>query len=339
MADIVLGIGTSHGPTLSTPPEQWGQRVAADKKNPRLFFRGQPYDFDALLELRKDENIADQLSVEIWREKHRRCMTAIARLADIFEEVSPDVAVIFGNDQREQFVASNMPTFTVYWGDTIENIPFSERQKELCPPGIAIAESGHTGPRRDVYPGCSDLALHIIKSLIAEEFDIATSNALPNLPDHWWSGIQHAFGFVYRQIMRDNPVPSVPLMTNTFFPPNQPPVRRCLKYGKAIRRAIETWDSDQRVVVFGSGGLSHFVIDEDFDERLLGALSSDDETTLALLPDSYFQSGTSECKNWVPMAGIFGGSDFKMEIVDYVPCYRSAAGTGTANGFAYWQRG
>ena len=52
MAKIVLGMATSHGPLLSTPPEQWGERAKADRANPALWFRGQPYKYDALEALR-----------------------------------------------------------------------------------------------------------------------------------------------------------------------------------------------------------------------------------------------------------------------------------------------
>ena len=53
MAQIVLGMGTSHSPMLSTPPEEWGQRAEADKQNPAHPFRDGVYTFDELLEKRK----------------------------------------------------------------------------------------------------------------------------------------------------------------------------------------------------------------------------------------------------------------------------------------------
>ena len=52
MADIVLGIGSSHGPLLSTPPEQWDLRAAADRANKKHAFRGKTYDFESLLRAR-----------------------------------------------------------------------------------------------------------------------------------------------------------------------------------------------------------------------------------------------------------------------------------------------
>jgi 3-O-methylgallate 3,4-dioxygenase len=49
-----------------------------------------------------------------------------------------------------------------------------------------------------------------------------------------------------------------------------------------------------------------------------------------------FQAGTSEIKNWIVVAGVMAEAGLKMSLVDYVPCYRSEAGTGSAMGFARW---
>ena len=52
MAEIVFGIGSSHGPLLSTPPEQWDLRAKADRANTGHWFRGKTYDFEGLLAAR-----------------------------------------------------------------------------------------------------------------------------------------------------------------------------------------------------------------------------------------------------------------------------------------------
>jgi OH-DDVA oxygenase len=159
---------------------------------------------------------------------------------------------------------------------------------------------------------------------------------LPRLEGHWHSGIGHAFGFVYRQIMRDQVVPHVPFITNTFFPPNQPTARRCFEMGRTVGRAIKAWNSDARVAIFGSGGMSHFVIDEAFDQQIFDALAARDANTLCSIGENWLQSGSSELKNWIAAAGALFETELSGDIVDYQPCYRSEAGTGTANGFVYW---
>ena len=63
MARIVLGLWTTHGPTLSTTPEQWLLRVKADRANPAHSFRGSKYSFDELVKLRQGEGLAAQSSL------------------------------------------------------------------------------------------------------------------------------------------------------------------------------------------------------------------------------------------------------------------------------------
>jgi hypothetical protein len=91
------------------------------------------------------------------------------------------------------------------------------------------------------------------------------------------------------------------------------------------------------VVLIASGGLTHFVIDEELDRTVLGAMDRGDEGVLAALPEDLFQSGTAEIKNWLPVAAAMNALGRRFHLLDYVPCYRSEAGTGNAMGFAYWE--
>ena len=106
--------------------------------------------------------------------------------------------------------------------------------------------------------------------------------------------------------------------------------------GQALRRAIHSWDGDETVAVMASGGLSHFVIEEDLDQEVLEALRDGDGKALVRLPVDQFESGTSEIRNWIALAGALDGTGLRMQLVDYVPCYRSEAGTGNAMGFVQW---
>ena len=137
--------------------------------------------------------------------------------------------------------------------------------------------------------------------------------------------------------MRDNVVPNVPVYQNTFFPPNQPTREALLpvRPDRASRRS-NSWESDKRVAVFASGGMSHFVIDEEFDRKFVDALKQRDKNFLTSIPLKELQSGTSELKSWISLAGLLEDSKAEMHEIDYVPCYRSPAGTGTANGFYWW---
>ena len=337
MARIVLGLWTTHGPTLSTTPEQWLLRVKADRANPAHSFRGSKYSFDELVTLRQDEGLAAQSSLEERTRRHAACRAAVERMADIFEAARPDVVVIFGNDQQELFTEALMPAFTVFNGQAVWNQPSTEAQIPLHAPGIHAAEWGHKPSTYTEYPGHPELANRLIGDAVAQGFDITRAKELPRHENHWHSGIGHAFGFIYRQIMRDRVVPHVPVITNTFFPPNQPTARRCFDLGRVFGESLAAWDSDARVAVIGSGGMSHFVIDESLDARVMDAIAHRDGNALAGIPETWLQSGSSELKNWIAAAGALFPTTLSGGMIDYQPCYRSEAGTGTANGFVAWQ--
>ena len=114
-------------------------------------------------------------------------------------------------------------------------------------------------------------------------------------------------------------------------------MQRCLELGRALARAITTFDGFKRVALMASGGLTHFVIDEDFDQSVIAAMKSGDEAALASLPENFFKVGTAEIKNWIPVIAAMNAAGLRYHQVDYVPCYRSEAGTGNAMCFAYWQ--
>jgi len=72
------------------------------------------------------------------------------------------------------------------------------------------------------------------------------------------------------------------------------------------------------------------------DHRLLDALARRDYATLVGEPDVHFRSGTSEIKNWIVVAGLLAETGLSMSLIDYAPCYRTEAGTGSGMGFAFW---
>jgi 3-O-methylgallate 3,4-dioxygenase len=89
------------------------------------------------------------------------------------------------------------------------------------------------------------------------------------------------------------------------------------------------------VGVLASGGLSHFVVDEALDRRVLDLLAKKDVAGLTTLPVSQLEAGNSEIRNWIAAAGAV--EHLEMKLVDYQPCYRSEAGTGIGTAFAVWQ--
>lgn len=329
MAKIVLGIGTSHGPMLSTPPEQWNLRVEADRAM-RHPYRDRVLSFDELVQARASEGLAEQITLDVWRQRHQQCRGAIDALARVFDRVKPDIAVIVGNDQMEIFNEDLIPAFAVLWGDQIINSEYSADRLASLPPGVAVSVPGHIPPGGAVHQAVPDLGRHLIQKLMASEFDVTSLKRLPG------DETPHAFGFIFRQIMSDRVVPTVPVLVNTFYPPNQPTAKRCADFGRALFKAIESWDNDARVAVLASGGLTHFAIDEAVDRHLLDAITGANIDSVTELDESVFQTGTSEMKNWIPVAAVMQAAKLKPTIVDYVPCYRSLAGTGNAMAFVHW---
>jgi len=97
---------------------------------------------------------------------------------------------------------------------------------------------------------------------------------------------------------------------------------------------VQTWESDARVAVIASGGLTHFVIDETLDREVLDAIAARNAAALSGIPRGKLRSGNSEILNWVTAAGAL--EELTATVVDYVPGYRTPAGTGTGMAFAYW---
>jgi Catalytic LigB subunit of aromatic ring-opening dioxygenase len=333
MAKIITAMATTHGPQLHTSVEKWHLRVLADKARSHPF-RGRELTFDQLAELRKAEDMERKSSFEAQKGYHARCHAAMDKLADKWEELKPDIAVILGNDQNEIYETDTLnPAFMVFYGDKIPHFPQDKAAQAKMPPGVAEAEAGHAVQTYTEYKGVPDLGLHIIKTMMENEFDVT---ACKNWPAKSRNGASHAFGHIYRQVMRDKVVPNVPVYQNTFFPPNQPSAKRAYRFGQILRQAIENWDANKRVAVFASGGMSHFVIDEEFDRKFVSALKRKDKEYLTSIPLAELQSGTSELKSWISLAGLLEPMKTEMHELDYVPCYRSPAGTGTANGFYWW---
>ena len=337
MAKIVYGFGTSHGPLLATPPEKWDLRAGDDRKNPKHPFRGGVYTFPELVKVRDGErDFVNEMTIESKRDHHARNQKALDTLTEKFAQVSPDIVVVVGDDQHEWFFDDVQPSFTIYCADNVINAAIDPEILKTKSEGIALAMSASHPPQDQTYPVPQDLAVAIVERVIEDEFDVAIS-AEQRANERGTIGVGHAVGFVYRRILQDKAVPVIPILLNTYFPPNQPTAKRCYQFGQSIGRAIAAWKSDQRVAICASGGISHFVIDEDFDKRMLTAIKNQDTKTIFAEPANMFRSGTSETKNWITVAGILSETGLKMNLVDYVPSYRSEGGTGCGMAFATWE--
>ncbi len=334
MATIVGGIAASHGPLLCTPPSLWHLRASADRKNSGHWFRGQQLAYDALLELR-NPGFDEQIRSDHQENAYAACQRSLDTLASRFEAMNADHVLIIGNDQREVFKEDLTPALLVYTGEAIENVPLSPERLAKLPPGVAQAEEGHCPPDGAVYRGLPSEAARLAALLSEEGFDVATSARLPRGADRQ-EGVPHAFGFIYRRILRDAPPPSIPIFVNVGVAPNQVRVPRTLAFGAALGRAVGQLPGDARVALIASGGLSHFVVDEEFDRRVLAALDPLDTAACEAMPESWFSSNTAEIKTWLVLAAAMKEAGLHADLREYTACYRTPAGTGSGMGFVAW---
>ena len=320
MANVVLGVGTSHSPQLTVPWRDWQLMREKDQHDDRL-------DYPALVARAEKvyPNLETELTEDKWEQRFDACQQGIKQLGRIVREAKLDAIVIFGDDQHEQFGDDNMPAVAIYHGETC-HIKRKERPNALS--WLAV-EAGHWENKHVDYPAKPELAKHLIESLTEQEFEVARCGKLREEV-----GIGHAFSFLYRRLWPECDVPIVPIMVNTYYPPNQPTPRRCYSIGQAVRKAVESWRNGERVAIMGSGGLSHVVIDEELDRFVLDGLLEQDAGKLAAIPRDKMRGGTSEILNWVALAGA--AERLTPNLIDYVPTYRSPAATGCGMTFAYW---
>ncbi|HEY8580670.1 MAG TPA: extradiol ring-cleavage dioxygenase, partial [Beijerinckiaceae bacterium] len=277
---------------------------------------------------RADPSIKDQIAPDVLQERAARCTANVERLAGVIASANLDSLIIIGDDQHEQFFDDNMPAILVYAGETIVNNPLN--MPEEAPQWWRRARSQyHVSDDPQEYPVDSALARHLVEHMLDRDFDPSYAKRLSK--PH---GEGHAFGFVHQRLMLEKIVPIVPIALNTYFPPNQPRPRRCYDLGRVIAEAVRSFPGDGRIGILGSGGLSHFTVDEKLDRMLLDAFRDKDAETLRAIAPERLNSGTSEVRNWITVAGACEHLDTQWQ--DYVPCYRSAAGTGCGMGFAVW---
>ena len=308
MAELVGVFATSHSPALITPKEEW---PALEPKA----------TLPVIPELRG-------VVRERWPEHEKRFATAIGKLRDRIRSVRPDVLLIVGSDQRENFGRNGAPVFEMFLGEQIEASAGNRRTE---------------GPdsHRVTVPVPVDLGREILTSLCAAGFDIAHSSAVTH-----GFGIGHAVTWPLRFLDLGNPeIRVLPLITNVWDPPNVPGVARCVALGRALRQAIDSAETPARVAVLASGGLSHLMLDEELDRRVLDVLGSSDVDRWASVSDQELWNahrrfdmplelnGTVEITDWIIADAC---ADRAAEVIDYIPAYRTETGIGVGMCFADW---
>jgi protocatechuate 4,5-dioxygenase beta chain len=227
-------------------------------------------------------------------------------------EHKPDVIVLVYNDHASAFSLELIPTFAIG-----------------CAESFAPADEGW-GPRPvPVVRGHPELAWHIAQSAILDEFDLTIVNRME--VDH---GLTVPLSLLFGQ-PDAWPCPVVPLAVNVVqYPP--PTGNRCYQLGKAVRKAVASFDRDLRVMVWGTGGMSHQLqgpraglINREFDTRFLDRLTAD-PAGLARLPHvEYVREAGSEgieLVMWLIMRGALADDAREVYRFYHVPASNTAVG-------------
>lgn len=225
---------------------------------------------------------------------------------------APDVVIIVYNDHASAFSLDLIPTFLIGVAD--EYLP---------------ADEGY-GPRKiPTVQGDPKLAWHLAESLILDEFDMTVANKM---------AVDHGLT-VPLSIMCDQPelwpCKVIPLCVNVIqYPP--PTGQRCYKLGKAIRRALDAYDEDLSVAIFGTGGMSHQlqgeragIINQEFDNDFLDRLSADPESVAQISHAEYIMESGSEgieMVMWMIMRGALNDKVKEVYRHYHVPASNTAAG-------------
>jgi protocatechuate 4,5-dioxygenase, beta chain len=231
---------------------------------------------------------------------------------DWIADERPDVVVLVYNDHASEFSLDLIPTFTIGCAETF--VP---------------ADEGF-GPRPvPAVEGHPELAWHLVQSLILDEFDITIANKLD--VDH---GLTVPLSLMFGQPVRW-PVRVVPVAVNVVqFPP--PTGNRCYLLGEAIRRAVQSFDEDLNVQVWGTGGMSHQLqgpraglINTPFDTAFLDRLVTDPRALRAIPHLEYLREAGSEgieLVMWLIMRGALGADVTELHRHYHVPASNTAVG-------------
>lgn len=329
MAELVLGIGSSHSPMCSMSGADWLEWGQNDLGSGLLYTAaGEHVTYEQRLKAVGDTMLA-KIEPAVCEAGGRRVEAALERLNVTIAAAKLDAVIVIGDDQDEHLLSGNLPPFLLYWGDSIPNTALDPESNR--PPLVKRFLPGYleTDGNRQ-YPVAKELARHVIAQAFANDFDVATSDHLPVEG----KAMGHAFGFAVRRLGCAD-IPLIPIMVNTYNPPAQPRAARCAAFGTMLRSAVDSFGVECRVGVVASGGLSHFLVLEDLDREVLAALERDDLDALTSIDEAVYVAGTSEIKNWITVAAMCRDRGF--ETVDYVPGYRTPAGTGTGLAFGIWQ--
>jgi protocatechuate 4,5-dioxygenase, beta chain len=234
------------------------------------------------------------------------------RSKEIMAQLKPDLVIEVYNDHGSAFSLQYIPTFSL--GVAAEFQP---------------ADEGW-GPRKvPVVKGDPDFAWYLVESLILSDFDMTIINEME--VDH---GFTVPLSLMFGQVP-EWPCPIIPLPVNVVtYPP--PTGKRCFALGRAIRKAVDEYKKDMRVVVFGTGGMSHQIhgercglINKEWDKNFLDRLTNDPEGLAKVPHIDYVREGGAESIElvmWLIMRGALNEKVNEAYRLYHVPASNTAVG-------------
>jgi len=231
----------------------------------------------------------------------KRVFSGFAKSQAWMREMKPDVAIIVYNDHASAFSVDLIPTFALG-----------------CAAEFPPADEGW-GPRPvPVVKGHPALASHIAQSVILDEFDLTICNKME--VDH---GMTVPMNLLFGKVDKNAhwPCPVIPLAVNVvMYPP--PTGHRCFMLGRAIRKAVASYPEDLKVVIFGTGGLSHQIsgpraglINSKWDTAFLDNLSKHPQRLVKIPHVDYMREAGAEGIEMVMWLIMRGALDDKVDEV------------------------
>ena len=238
-------------------------------------------------------------------ESWRPLFSAYEPVQDWLAKLKPDVAIITYNDHGCDFFFDKYPTFAIGAADE-----------------YPIGDEGFGVRPLPPVPGDSKFSWHLINELVYNEFDITVCQELQ---------MEHGFLVPMNLCFSKKPawpIKYVPLAINVIQHP-LPTAARCYKLGKAIRNAVEGYDEDFKVAIFGTGGMSHQLsgerfgyLNSEFDEWFLDQLEGDAEALVKMTHQELMERAGVEAVElimWLVMRGAMSEKVNRLHRNYYVP--------------------
>jgi len=231
---------------------------------------------------------------------------------DWLEEMKPDVAIVVYNDHGLNFFQDNMPTFAIGAAHEYQNDDEGWGLKKLDP-----------------FPGHAKLSMHLADQLVNNEFDISLCQEM--LVDHGFT-VPMSLLWPTRWMPE---IKTIPVAVNVVQHPMPTPAR-CFKLGEAIGHAVNSFPDDIKVVILGTGGMSHQLdgeragfINKEFDLTCMNKIvHAPEELTKYSNYDLVKHAGSQgvELILWLVMRGALTGQVTKLHSNYHVPVSNTGSG-------------